>query len=293
MDREYFRKEMHTYIDEIYDKFEVYQNDVIGSLIEFDKVCRKHNIRYYLGFGSLLGFARDGAILPWDYDIDVVVPIFEKNRLVEALKSDLNKEYYFYCPEVDPKCRHYCLRVTKKGYDSSAIHMDVFFLIGAPENAKEREKFRNRVKKVNLIRKAKLIDIRAESMGVDAFKYAMILKKFIYKIICPLPILNKIYYQLCNNVPLQSAKYVTTMQAAADTYTSDVFRQPSEVFVKGVKICAPTDVIRFFDQTYKNYKEYPKISSRFEEFYTSSKRLDYFETRKKVESKNDYQINTY
>lgn len=293
MDREYFRKEMHTYIDEIYDKFEVYQNDVICSLVEFDKVCRKHNIRYYLGFGSLLGFARDGAILPWDYDIDVVVPIFEKNRLVEALRSDLNNEYYFYCPEVDPKCRHYCLRVTKKGYDSSAVHMDVFFLIGAPENAKKREKFRNRVKKVNLIRKAKLIDIRAESMGVDAFKYAMILKKIIYKVICPLPILNKIYHKLCNKVPLQSAKYVTTMQAAADTYTSDVFRQPSEVFVKGVKICAPTDVIRFFDQTYKNYKEYPKISSRFEEFYASSKRLDYFETRKKAESKNDYQINTY
>ena len=293
MDKEYFRKEMHDYVDQLYSDFSVYQDSVINTLLEFDKVCRKYSIPYYLGFGSLLGFFRDGDNLPWDYDIDVVVPITEKNRLIEALKADLNKNYYFYCPEVDPKCRHYCMRVTQKGYDSAAVHMDVFFLIGIPEEKEKREKFRNSVKKVNLIRKAKLLDVEAESMGVKVFKYAGIVKKIIYAVRYPLVLLDRKEQRLCNAIPLSEAKYVCTMQAAADSYTADVFKEPSEVIVRGVPICAPTDIVSFLNQTYKDYKGYPKISSRFEEFYSSCKRLKYFETRTKAVSKQDYQINTY
>ncbi len=293
MDREFFLQEMHDYIDELYEDFHVYQDSVVTSLIEFDKVCRKHGITYYLGFGSLLGFFRDGDNLPWDYDIDVVVPYPEKERLVDALEKDLREDYYFYCPEVDPKCRHYCIRVTKKGYDSSAVHMDVFFLIGAPENKEEREKFRNQVKKVNLVRKAKLVDADVESMGVRVFKYARIIKKILYAFRYPLFLLDRKEQKLCEMIPFSEARYVCTMQAAADSYTADVFKEPSEVLVNGVPICAPTDIVSFLNQTYKDYRGYPRISSRFEEFYASCKRLKYFETRKKAVSKQDYQINTY
>lgn len=293
MDKAYFQKEMHDYIDKLYSDFGIYQDSVITSLIEFDKVCRKHNILYYLGFGSLLGFFRDGDNLPWDYDIDVIVPITEKDRLIEALKLDLHEDFYFYCPEVDVNCRHYCMRITKKGYDSSAIHMDVFFLIGAPEDKTQRDKFRNQVKKVNLIRKAKLLDVNAESMGVRVFKYAGIIKKIIYAIRYPLFLLDIKEKRLCNNIPLSEARYVCTMQAAADSYTADVFKKPSEVMVRGIPICAPTDIVSFLNQTYKNYKGYPDISSRFDEFYSSCRRLKYFETRTKAISKKDYQINTY
>lgn len=293
MNREFFLHEMHDYIDVLYSEFKVYQDSVINSLIEFDRVCRKNSIIYYLGFGSLLGFFRDGDNLPWDYDIDVVVPITEKSKLISALKKDLNNDYYFYCPEVDSKCRHYCMRITKKGYDSAAVHMDVFFLIGAPKDRTKRERFRKRVKKVNIIRKAKLVDAEAESMGVKVFKYARLLKKAVFKLRYPLFLLDKEERKLCKMIPYSEAKYVTTMQAAADTYTADVFKDPSEVLVRGVPIYAPTDIISFLNQTYKDYKGYPKISSRFEEFYSSSKRLKYFETRTKAVSKQDYQINTY
>lgn len=293
MNKEYFRQEICNYIDQLYENFEQYQEDVIASLIEFDRICRKYEIRYYLGFGSLLGFYRDGDILPWDYDIDVVVPITDRNRLIEVLKRELCEKYYFYCPEVDPKCRHYCMRITKKGYDSSAVHMDVFFLVGAPEQAEEREKFRKQVKKVNLIRKAKLVDIETESMGIKAFKYSRLVKKIYYKLCCPLPLLNWKAKKLCSKIQIENAKYVTTMQAAADTYTSNVFQEPSEILVRGVPICAPTDVVDFLNQTYRDYKGYPGIASRFEEFYSSCKRLNYFATRKKEMTKQDYQINKY
>lgn len=290
MNKEDFLKEMHDYIDELFSWFEKYQNDVTTSLIEFDKLCRMHDIRYYLGFGSLLGAFRDGDNLPWDYDIDVMVPITEKNRLLEALNTDLCKDYYFYCPETDPNCRHYIMRITKNGYDSSAVHMDVFWLIGAPENKQKRERFRKQVKRVNRIRYAKLCDVDIESMGIKVFKLAGVIKKLFFALY-PITILDRKEKKLCSLVPFSSAKYVTTMQAVADTYTSDLFCEPSEINVRDSLISAPTNITKYLEQTYKNYTEYPVISSRFDEFYNTCKRLKYFESKTKPISKMDYQIN--
>lgn len=292
MDNKLFKEEIHTYIDELYSEFEAYQNDVIDTLHEFNRVCRRHNIWYYMGFGSLLGVYRDGVVLPWDYDIDVIVPIYEKEHLISALEEDLSEEFYFHCPEVDPKCRHYIMRITKKGYDSSAVHMDVFYLIGAPENNNKREKFRNRIKKVNSIRKIKLVDAKKESMGVNSVYYARLLNKLLYAF-TPLWYLNKIEKYLCNKIDLKSAKYVSMMQAAADTYTSDIFQEPSEIKVRGVMCYAPSDIELFFKQTYRDYTSYPPIQSRFDEFFNSVKRLKYFHSAEETYNKMDFQINQY
>ncbi len=41
-------------------------------------IFEKHNIRYWLDFGTLLGIVREGRILPWDDDMDI--SIFEEDR---------------------------------------------------------------------------------------------------------------------------------------------------------------------------------------------------------------------
>ena len=292
MDNIQFRQEMHEHLDTLYDKFEQYQNDVMETLDEFVRICSMERITYYVGFGPLLGLARDGCLLPWDYDIDVVIPINEKDNLVEALKKHLKEEFYFYCPDVDPKCRHYCMRITKKGFDSSAVHLDVFYLIGAPSDANKRARFRKNIKWLNFTRKIKLMDGKTEAMGVNIFRLANKVKKIMY-FWCPIFVLDKMYKTLIGKYPLDTAQYVTTMQAAADTYTSDTFKEPSVITINGKNYCAPTDIISFFNQTYKDYKTYPPVSSRFNEFYSSVKRLEYFEKHQTEQSKMDFQINKY
>ncbi len=292
MNNEYFLEEMHSYIEERYHEFEGFQRAVLDTLHAFDAVCRKNEIPYYVGFGALLGVFRDGVILPWDYDIDVVVPITEKTRLIGALMEDLDPKFYFYCPEVDSRCRHYCMRVIGKEYDSAAIHMDVFFLIGSPEDAKEREKFRKKIKKINIIRKIKLLDAQQEAMGRKIMYYANILKKIQY-FWCPILVLDMIEKSLCKKVDFSTAKYVTTMQAAADTFTSDVFKKPSEIELDGGNFMAPTDIVSFMNQTYKNYKGYPPIQSRFDEFYESSKKIRFFQSGKVEADKMDFQLSQY
>lgn len=46
----------------------------IELLQEFATVCEQHGLKYYLAYGTLIGAARHGGFIPWDDDLDVMMP---------------------------------------------------------------------------------------------------------------------------------------------------------------------------------------------------------------------------
>ena len=70
-------------------------NVLIGILKEFDRICKKHDIRWFAIGGTLLGAARHKGFIPWDDDIDVVMfrPDYEKFKRV--VEEELKYRPYF------------------------------------------------------------------------------------------------------------------------------------------------------------------------------------------------------
>lgn len=50
-----------------------HQDILYELLYTLDDFCKEHNIRYFLGYGSLLGAIRHHGIIPWDDDADVMM----------------------------------------------------------------------------------------------------------------------------------------------------------------------------------------------------------------------------
>ena len=55
-----------------------------SSLKAFDSVCKGLHVTYFLMFRSLLGSVRYHVIIPWDDDMDVMVPS-NKNHILKRI----------------------------------------------------------------------------------------------------------------------------------------------------------------------------------------------------------------
>lgn len=50
------------------------QQKILDIFIEIDKICVKHNLRYYAIGGTCLGTVRHQGFIPWDDDLDIAMP---------------------------------------------------------------------------------------------------------------------------------------------------------------------------------------------------------------------------
>ena len=60
---------------------------------EFDRICTKHNIPYYMIFGTMIGAIRHKGFIPWDDDMDFGVPIEYYKQLEAILEIELPYPY--------------------------------------------------------------------------------------------------------------------------------------------------------------------------------------------------------
>lgn len=61
----------------------------------FDRLCKKHGLRYFMDYGTLLGAVRHQGFIPWDDDIDVAMFRSDYERLKEIAPREV-KEPFFY-----------------------------------------------------------------------------------------------------------------------------------------------------------------------------------------------------
>lgn len=64
-------------------------------LSEIIRICRKYNITYFAGFGTLLGAVRHKGYIPWDDDIDIALKREDYQKLLQILPQELPEGYHF------------------------------------------------------------------------------------------------------------------------------------------------------------------------------------------------------
>lgn len=115
-------------------------------LEEFDKICRKNNIKYSLDGGTLLGAVRHKGFIPWDDDIDVIMLRSEYERFFEACKTDLDTNRFFlqesrtdkYCNVGFSRIRRKNSIYSRLGHEhmkyQRGVFIDLFALDNVPDN---------------------------------------------------------------------------------------------------------------------------------------------------------------
>lgn len=61
-------------------------------LREVVKICDRNGFQYFLAYGTLLGAVRHKGFIPWDDDIDIILPRKDFNRFVRYMKTEYKGE---------------------------------------------------------------------------------------------------------------------------------------------------------------------------------------------------------
>lgn len=90
--------------DELYQgKLKSIQNILLLYLLEIDRICRKHKIKYFLAGGTLLGAVRHGGFIPWDDDADVMMLREDYNKFLQVVQSELPGNIKLHTVYTDPQ----------------------------------------------------------------------------------------------------------------------------------------------------------------------------------------------
>ena len=73
----------------------------LNLLEQLDIVCKKHNIPYYIYYGTLLGAVRHKGFIPWDDDIDVVMFREDYERFQKIAPTEFKEPYFFQSTYTD------------------------------------------------------------------------------------------------------------------------------------------------------------------------------------------------
>ena len=64
-------------------------------MLELQRICRKHNIKFFAGDGTLLGTIRHGGFSPWDDDMDVYMLPEDYDRFCKIAPKEIQSPFFF------------------------------------------------------------------------------------------------------------------------------------------------------------------------------------------------------
>lgn len=103
-------------MDDSYGFAEMHEQLLI-IMDDIDRVCREHDIKYTLFYGTLLGAVRHKGFIPWDDDMDVGMLRSEFEKFRAVYPQEKNKDYIIGSP-----CNPAAYSVINPTYDISGIY---------------------------------------------------------------------------------------------------------------------------------------------------------------------------
>ena len=82
-------------------------------------ICKRHNLKWYADYGTLMGAIRHGGYIPWDDDLDICMFRDDYEKFHQFAKEELPSDLVMLCIEDNVEYDNFLIRVTKGHFIST------------------------------------------------------------------------------------------------------------------------------------------------------------------------------
>ena len=131
-------------------EFRDIQTVELAILSKVASICEQENLRYFLHYGTLIGAIRHKGFIPWDDDLDIVMPRPDYEKLVQyfiehekaleplqLMHYKTNKKYIFPIARISDS--RYCADYKGKKEYGLGVFIDVYPFDGCGNSSEEAE----------------------------------------------------------------------------------------------------------------------------------------------------------
>jgi lipopolysaccharide cholinephosphotransferase len=232
----------------------------LRMLDEVDAFCRKNDIRFSLACGTLLGAIRHKGFIPWDDDMDIMMPREDLEKFKRLFSSDTvsyidinNWPFYPFATSKIVNTSTYS--IPGKIVKGFGVDIDLYPIHPLPADKQFVSVFLSRGER---IRKRRLPFMKWRSRFIRRFPiktilgYSYMMRKHYNQVYSyPFPT-NNVGYYFVNSGEMDWAH----------TYDYDLFEQMIDIQFEGHTYMAISSWDKYLTQRYGNYMELPSEDKR-------------------------------
>lgn len=231
----------------------------LEMLKEIHSFCNSNNIRYSLAYGTLLGAIRHKGFIPWDDDLDIMMPLPDMFKFKVLFKSeklkycdiDTEKNFNFPFSRIS-----YLPTYRRMGfYKEYGISIDLYPVCQIPDTKETQNEYFQKL--------ANLYERREKVRGINAkFRKCFSLSFPMYK-----SALRDIRDFICNNCEYGSTNTYHVVAGPISTrnkriYDYDIFKDIILVEFENIRANAISCYSDFLRVCYGDYMQLPPESER-------------------------------
>lgn len=242
-------------------QIQLIENEMLKETLN---IFEKNQIPFYMCCGSVLGAIRHQGPIPWDTDMDILIPLPLLEKAKNCLEQELSHRFCIDDLHNNKSYKNFFPRVAMPHTSSDTLHIDLFPIMGLPDDEKEQLRICKEIEK----RQHVMIKLKHMRNNICHPNFVKNCIGKMIEIFCSPYTKKKLteqYYKLISKYDYQNAKYVMNAcghYGAKNIFEKSVLGTPVMVPYSDFEAPVPEQWDFYLKRYYKDYMKLPPEEER-------------------------------